>query len=162
MTKPGRVLAGGAAVALGASALSMIGASSAAAADVALEKSFDYDCVVTAGGLGLGNHIVGVLASTTVPETVYPAEEITPRQVNITLTLPELLRQSTALLLQGVEADGVSTNSTVTLTTGGQTTSVAIPELGAGRTPIPQVANEPWIIPASGEVPAITTPDYAV
>ncbi|WP_286928056.1 DUF6801 domain-containing protein, partial [Aeromicrobium sp. UBA7512] len=127
-----------------------------------LEKNFLYKCEVVAGGLNLGIQDIGVLASTSVPDTVTPGQVIPETPVNITLTMPELLRQSTALLLGGREASGASTNSAVTLTTGGQTTTIAIPNLGAPRTPIPQVANEPWLIPATGLVPPITTPDYAV
>lgn len=157
-----RLAAGAAAGGVAAAALVGVGLlSPATAADVTLEKSFSYVCQVEAGGLNLGEHVIGVLASTTAPESVSPGEVISPRGVNITLTLPEVLRQSTALLLQGREADGASSDSAVTLTTGGQTTSVPIPNLGAARTPIPQVANEPWIIPATGTVPEITTPDDA-
>ncbi|WP_269305001.1 DUF6801 domain-containing protein [Aeromicrobium sp. HA] len=156
------VAAGSSAAALAAAAVVGVGlVSPASAADVELEKSFDYTCQVTAGGLNLGEHVIGVLASTTAPESVSPGEVIAPRTVNITLTMPELLRQSTAMLLQGREADGESTDSAVTLTTGGETTSVPIPNLGSPRTPIPQTANEPWTIPASGTVPEITTPATA-
>lgn len=161
MTKTGRVLATGAVAALSAGALSVIGATSATAAPKTLEGNFAYKCGVIAGGLDLGVQDINVKASTVVPDAVSPGEVIPSTAVNITLTMPELLRQSTALLLGGREASGASTDSAVTLTTGGQTTSVAIPSLGAPRTPIPQTANEPWLIPATGTVPPITTPAYA-
>ncbi|MBC9227666.1 hypothetical protein GL325_15165 [Aeromicrobium sp. 636] len=76
--------------------------------------------------------------------------------------MPEKLRASTVDLLGGVAAEGASTDSSITLTTGGQTSTVAIPRLAAPRTDIPQTTNAPWLIPASGEVPAITTPASAV
>ncbi len=127
-----------------------------------LTGNFDYTCNVTAGGLPLGEHTVGVLAETTVPEFVEPGMVISSRDVGITLTMPELLRNSTVGLLGGVAASGASTDSTITLTTGGQTQTVPIPSLAADRTPIPQVVNEPWLIPAAGATPEIPVPAYAV
>jgi len=92
---------------------------------------------------------------------VRPGELIAERGVDITLTMPELLRESTVTLLKGEAADGASTDAAITLTTGGQTSTVAIPSLSAARTPIPQQANTPWLIPAKGTVPAIRVPAYA-
>ena len=67
------VAAGSSAAALAAAAVVGVGlVSPASAADVELEKSFDYTCQVTAGGLNLGEHVIGVLASTTAPEAVSP------------------------------------------------------------------------------------------
>ncbi|WP_286930444.1 MULTISPECIES: DUF6801 domain-containing protein [Aeromicrobium] len=118
-------------------------------------------CEVVAGGLNLGNHDIGVLAETTVPGSVRPGETIAERGVSITLTMPELLRESTVLLLGGRSAEGGSTDAAITLTTGGQTSTVAIPNLSSPRTDIPQQAGSPWLIPASGTVPSITVPAYA-
>lgn len=143
-----------------ATALTLASAGSAHATDVPLEKSFNYSCAVTAGGLSLGTHAVGVRASTTAPTSVAPGEVLPSRTVNITLTMPELLRSSTVTLLGGVAASGASSDSAVTITTAGKTTSVAIPSLAAARTPIPQT-QAPWLIPAVGQVPAITTPANA-
>ncbi|WP_396172337.1 DUF6801 domain-containing protein [Aeromicrobium sp.] len=114
-----------------------------------------------AGGLNLGNHDIGVLAETTVPGSVRPGETISERPVDITLTMPELLRESTVTLLGGQAAEGASTDAAITLTTGGQTSTVAIPNLSSPRTDIPQQAGSPWLIPATGTVPAITVPAYA-
>src|SRR5690606_3617494 len=85
MFRPSRtVTAGTAAVVVAAAGATGVGLfSPASAADVPLEKSFDYQCVVEAGGLDLGNHTIGVLAETTVPESVYPGQVISERPVNI-------------------------------------------------------------------------------
>ncbi|WP_313408831.1 DUF6801 domain-containing protein, partial [Aeromicrobium sp.] len=155
-----RATAGVAALGLAAAGAVGAGFFSPAAADQTLEKEFAFKCEVVAGGLNLGVQDIGVEASTVVPDSVAPGDTIPSTAVNITLTMPELLRQSTALLLGGREADGASTDSSVTLTSAGETMVVPIPELGSARTPIPQVANEPWLIPATGTVPPITVPDY--
>lgn len=126
-----------------------------------LSKSLDYACQVTAGSLNLRENIVGVKAQTTVPDSVRPGEVIPPTQVRITLTLPEKLRSASVDQLYGVKARGASTNSYVSLTSGGQTENVAIPSLSAADTPIPQTAGALWTIPASGNTPAITTPASA-
>lgn len=138
----------------------------AQAASKTLSGTFDYECAVTAREgdnppLTLGDHVIGVTATTKVPTAVKRGEKIPARDVAITLAMPELLRQSTTLLLSGVEAEGASTDSAITLTSAGKTQTVKIPRLSAGRTPIPQVAGETWKIPASGTVPAITVPKAA-
>lgn len=149
-----------------AGALTMAGAGTANAADVKLSKKFTYSCVVTAQEtpsdpvISLGTHDLGVDISTAVPTSVRAGQTIPARPVNIKLTLPELLRSSTVLLLRGKSVEGGSTDAALTLTSGGRTTSVRIPSLSAPRGPIPQGANEPWSIDAGGTVPAIKAPAH--
>ncbi len=63
-------------------------------------------------------------------------------------------------MLGGTAAHGGSTNSSVVFSSNDQTLVQAIPLLAASSTPIPQVENQPWLIPATGTVPAITTPSW--
>lgn len=133
-------------------------AAPAQAASKTLSGTFTYDCDVSAGGLSLGKHKIGVKAVTKVPASVEKGQTISKRSVAITLTMPELLRDSTARLLSGVAADGASVDSSITLTSGGKTQTVHIPRLAAPKTAIPQEENAPWTIPASGTVPAIKVP----
>ncbi|MTB88397.1 cadherin-like domain-containing protein [Aeromicrobium senzhongii] len=135
-------------------------ASPANAADVALTKDFVYDCNVVAGGLNLRQHNIGVSISTKVPTTVYPGQTIPARAVKITLTMPEKLREATVDVIGGTAASGSSTDAALVLTTAGKSMNVRIPRLAAPNTAIPQVANVPWTIPASGTVPAIKAPAY--
>lgn len=131
------------------------------AADVTLSKSFKYTCDVTAGGLNLDKHVLDVAISTKVPSSVRAGQTIPARPVNITLTLPELLRSSTYTLLQGRAAEGKSTDAKLTLASRGRSTTVAIPSLAAPKTDIPAAANAKWTIPATGTVPAIKVPAVA-
>jgi hypothetical protein len=128
------------------------------AADVNLQKKFTYNCHVTAGNLDLSHHDIGVDISTTVPTSIRAGQTIPARPVDITLTLPEALRGATTGLLRGVQADGASTDASLSLTSGGRTTAVRIPRLAAPKTAIPQVAGQLWQIPATGTVPAIKAP----
>src|SRR5690606_39031001 len=102
-------------------------AAPAQAASKTLSGTFTYVCDVSAGELPLGKHKIGVKAVTKVPASVEKGQTISKRSVAITLTMPELLRESTALLLKGVAADGASVDSSITLTSGGKTQTVHIP-----------------------------------
>lgn len=124
-----------------------------------VNKSFDYECNVVAGGLPLGEHIIGVTAVAKVPATAFRGERIAPTPVSITLKMPELLRESTVQLLGGTAASGQSNDAAIALASGGRTTTIRIPSLAAAKTAIPQVANEPWLIPAKGTVPAFVVPN---
>ena len=79
-----------------------------------MTKSLDYKCKVTAGDLNLsgkeGFRLIGVEATSTIPTSVYAGEVIKPTPVSITLTLPEVLRESTVGLLGGTHAYGGSTS----------------------------------------------------
>src|SRR5690606_28475377 len=90
-----RATAGVAALGLAAAGAVGVGLFSPAAADQTLEKDFPFTCKVVAGGLDLGEQPIGVKASTVVPDSVAPGDTIPSTAVNITLTMPELLRQST-------------------------------------------------------------------
>ncbi len=122
-----------------------------------VNQSFNYKCDVTAGGLTLGEHVIGVRATAKIPTSVYRGERIAPTPVTLTLTMPELLRSSTVGLLGGRQADGKSTDAAIVLASAGKSLTVPIPSLAAPKTPIPQT-QAPWTIPAAGTVPAITTP----
>ncbi|WP_313404377.1 DUF6801 domain-containing protein [Aeromicrobium sp.] len=125
----------------------------------AVNKSFDYECNVVAGGLPLGEHIIGVTAVAKVPATAFRGERIAPTPVALTLKMPELLRESTVTLLGGTAASGQSNDASIVLASGGRSTTIKIPSLSAAKTAIPQVANQPWLIPAKGTVPAFVVPN---
>lgn len=128
-----------------------------AAGSQSVDQSFDYKCDVSAGGLSLGNHVVGVRTQATIPTSAYRGERIAPTPVTLTLTMPELLRSSTVTLLQGTDASGQSNDAAIVLASAGKSLTVNIPSLAAPKTAIPQV-EAPWLIPASGTVPAIIAP----
>lgn len=146
-------LVGGTFAAVGFSAPAHAGGSQA------ISKDFTYQCQVIAGDLDLGVQPVGVKTVTKIPATVFRGERIAPTPVAITLSMPDILRDSTRGLLSGTHASGGSTNAAVTLSSAGRSLVVRIPSLTAPKTAIP--ADTPWTIPASGTVPAITTPAYA-
>ncbi|MFD1824235.1 MULTISPECIES: DUF6801 domain-containing protein [Mumia] len=132
---------------------------SAAADDRPIDKSFTYNCHVVAGGLSLGKHDVGVRAQVEVPESANPGEVVPSRTTQITLTMPESLRNATVGLLGGKTAGGKSEDAAVVMALGGQTQSYLIDGLSAPQTPIPQKAGGLWKIPTEGTVPAITVPE---
>ncbi|MET0468133.1 MAG: DUF6801 domain-containing protein [Aeromicrobium sp.] len=149
-----------------AGALTMAGAGTANAADVSLTKKFTYSCDVTAQEtpsdpvVQLGTHSIGVDISTTVPTSVSAGQTIPARPVNIKLTLPEELRMSTVMLLRATHAEGSSTDASLSLTSGGRSTTVGIPSLAAAKSPIPTSSSTPWTIDAGGTVPAIKAPAH--
>lgn len=146
-------LVGGTLVALGAAAPAQAGGSQA------VTKTFDYTCRVIAGPLDLDEHVIGVTASAKVPTTAFRGERIAPTPVSITLAMPELLRESTVVLLGGTDAEGKSTDAAITLASAGRTLNVKIPSLAAAKTAIPQTAGQPWLIPAKGTVPSFVVPN---
>lgn len=127
----------------------------AASTSQTLSKSFNYTCAVTAGGSSLGNFTIGVGANVVVPTAVYPAQTIPSRTVKIALTLPEALRAATTGLLKGDSVSGSSTNAYVTATSNKVTQTYKIPKLSAPSAKIPGAS--PWVINASGTVPAMKT-----
>jgi len=149
--------------ALGAATLANAGTATAAGSQT-VTKTANYRCKVTAGELKLngaeGFRVIGVEATSTIPTSVYAGEVIKPTPVAITLHMPEVLRDATVEMLGGTAAHGGSTNSSVVFSSNDQTLVQAIPLLAASSTPIPQVENQPWLIPATGTVPAITTPSW--
>lgn len=129
-----------------------------AAGSQTVNQSFNYECAVTAGGLSLGDHVIAVKTTAKIPTSAYRGEKIAPTPVTLTLTMPELLRSATVGLLGGTDASGSSTDAAIVLASAGRSLTVKIPSLSAAKTAIPQVANQPWLIPAAGTVPAITAP----
>lgn len=146
-------LVGGTFAALGVASPAHAGGSQA------VSKTFVYDCHVLAGGLDLQQRDIEVTASAKVPTTAFRGERIPATPVAISLKLPELLRQTTVDVLGGTHAEGSSTDAAITLTSGGRTTTVKIPSLAAGKTTIPSVVDQPWIIPAKGTVPSFIAPN---
>lgn len=80
--------------------------------------------------------------------------------MSIDLTLPEDLRAFTYDSLDGRFADGSSSDSAVTLASNGATQVVTF-TVAAPKTAIPATSASPWLVSATGTVPAITTPANA-
>ncbi|TNC46508.1 Ig-like domain-containing protein [Mumia zhuanghuii] len=141
-----------------AATVTAVGAGAAAAAD--LNRDFVYTCNVVAAGLPLGDHQVGVNARVTVPDQVVPGEVIPTRKTQITLTLPETLRNATYGLLGARSASGYSNDSSISVTAEGvpDTFTYPIANLAADWSPVPPDATTPWQIPTEGDVPPITVP----
>ncbi|WP_370617002.1 DUF6801 domain-containing protein [Mumia qirimensis] len=132
-------------------------------ADVAIDKSYTYRCAVVAGAgsdaMPLGTHDVGVRTQVEVPESATPGEVVPSRSTQITLAMPETLRNATVVLLSGRTAGGRSDDAAVVMELDGQSESFVIDGLSAPQTAIPQQAGATWTIPTEGTVPAITVPD---
>ena len=120
-----------------------------------------YQCEVVAGGLNIGKYGVGINAKVAVPASVAPGETVPPRKTQITLTMPEELRDATVKMLKGDAASGFSKNAAVDLTINGKVQSLPIANLESPKLDVPQQAGEPWIIPTEGDVPAIDVPPGA-
>ncbi|UYM03339.1 DUF6801 domain-containing protein [Solicola gregarius] len=136
-------------------------APSASAADVPLDKDFMYRCEVVAGGLNIGTYGISINAKVSVPASVAPGDTVPPRKTQITLSMPEQLRDATVKMLKGDAASGFSKNATVDLTINGKVQRLPIANLASPKLDVPQQAGEPWIIPTEGDVPAIDVPDNA-
>ncbi|WP_167005555.1 Ig-like domain-containing protein [Mumia sp. ZJ430] len=156
--KPLSLVASGALVAGVAATVTTLGAGAAQAAD--LNRDFTFTCNVVAAGLPLGDHAVGVNAKVSVPDQVAPGEVIPTRKTQITLTLPETLRNATYGLLGARQASGYSNDSSITVTAEGvpDVFTYPIANLAADWTPVPADASTPWKIPTEGDVPPITVP----
>ncbi|KHL15616.1 hypothetical protein CLV56_1040 [Mumia flava] len=150
--------ASGALIAGTALSAAVLGSGPAQAAD--LNQDFTYGCDTVAAGLPLGVQSVNVNAKVTVPDEVEPGEVIPTRKTQITLTLPETLRNATYGLLAARQAGGASEDAAITVTADGYSgeDSYTIQNLSAPFTPVPATAGDPWLIPTEGDVPAITVP----
>ncbi|KHL12169.1 UNVERIFIED_CONTAM: hypothetical protein LK11_38105 [Mumia flava] len=153
-------LATSAALVAGAGGLVVASAPAASAAPV--EEDYDYTCAVDAAGLSLGDHIVGVNAKVVVPDAVAPNQVVPPRKTQITLTLPETLRNATYVLLSGRTAGGYSDDAAVRLTDSGSVDkTIPIKNLSSPPVPVPASPGASWVIPTEGDVPAIRIPASA-
>ncbi|KAA1422321.1 tandem-95 repeat protein [Mumia zhuanghuii] len=161
--KPLSLTASGALVAGMAVSVTALGTSAAQADDVQLDKNFTYTCNVVAAGLPLGDHAVGVNAKVVIPDAVDPGTEIPGRKTQITLTLPETLRNATYGLLSARTASGYSNNANISITVPGITDPFVYPiaNLAAPWSPVPASSTPPWQIPTEGDVPAIDVPSPA-
>ncbi|PJJ58402.1 hypothetical protein CLV56_2653 [Mumia flava] len=155
------LLASGALVAGTALTATALGAGTAHAAD--FDENFNYDCDTVAAGLPLGIHDVGVRAQVSVPDEVEPGEVIPTRKTQITLTLPETLRNATYVLLSARQAGGYSDDASISITAEGVPDPLVYPieNLSAPFSPVPPNVGDPWLIPTEGDVPPITVPSQA-
>lgn len=152
----------GAALVAGVGGLVIAGAPAANAANVNLDKRFNYTCKVDAGALPLGNHTIGVRTQVTVPSVVSRNQTLPTRKTTITLTLPETLRDATYNLINGRTAGGESKDAKVTISApGAAALTVGIANLRAPQAPVPATAGSPWNIATVGDVPAIKVPARA-
>ncbi|PJJ58400.1 hypothetical protein CLV56_2651 [Mumia flava] len=158
LRRPLAAFASGALVAGTALTATALGAGTAYAAD--LDENFNYDCNVVAAGLPLGIHDVGVRAQVTVPDEVSPGEAIPPRETQITLTMPETLRNATYVLLSARQAGGYSDDASISITAEGypDTLTYPIENLSAPFSPVPPNVGDLWQIPTVGDVPQIDVP----
>ncbi|MFD1824397.1 MULTISPECIES: DUF6801 domain-containing protein [Mumia] len=146
----------------GVGGLVLAGAPAANAANVNLDKRFNYTCKVDAGALPLGNHVLGVRAQVQVPSVVNRNQTLPTRKTTITLTLPETLREATYDILRGRTAGGESKDAKVSLSAPGSSTlTVGIANLRAAQAAVPATAGAPWNIATVGDVPAIKVPATA-
>ncbi|MGH1563557.1 Ig-like domain-containing protein [Mumia sp. DW29H23] len=161
--RPLSLAASGALVAGMAVSVTALGTAAAQADDVQLNKDFTYTCNVVAAGLPLGDHAVGVNAKVVIPDVVSPGEEIPARKTQITLTLPETLRNATYGLLGARQASGYSNNASISITVPGITDPFVYPiaNLAAPWSPVPASSTPPWQIPTEGDVPVIPVPTQA-
>ncbi|WP_370617156.1 DUF6801 domain-containing protein [Mumia qirimensis] len=136
-----------------------LAAAGPAAAATQLDKSFVYACAVTASGLSIGTHDVGVRAQVEVPDSVAAGEVIPERRTTITLAMPETLRSATYGLLSARSAGGSSSDASISITAPGvdDPLEVGINGLAAPQGPVPGPGGT-WTIPTQGDVPAITVP----
>jgi len=153
-------VATGTALVAGAGGLVLAGAPAANA--TVFTKSYTYVCGVTAAGLNLNNHNVGVKASVDLPSKVAPGQTIAKRTTSITLTIPETLRAATYGLLGARKAGGYSNDASVTIAApGAATQTVRIANLKSAPVPVPPNVGDAWNIPTRGDVPAVKIPTGA-
>lgn len=154
----------GAALAVGSlPLLALPGAASAEGpATTTFTKTLPYQCDVSVtyldSALTLPDFPIATTISFAVPTGLKPFQKVDPTNVNVSLDMGEDLRSATTGLLEGVAADGASTNTYLFLRAfEGQRTTYKIPKLSAPKADIPQEAGTPWIIKASGVTPEVTT-----
>ncbi|MGH1564528.1 DUF6801 domain-containing protein [Mumia sp. DW29H23] len=152
-----------AALVAGVGGLVLAGAPAAHAADQNLNKNFQYSCDLDAGGgIVVPDNNVGVNAKVVVPTSVSPNQLISARKTQITLTMPESLRNATYTLLGGRKAGGYSNDASIKIADSGSASlTVPIKNLSSPPVTVPATAGASWIIPTQGDVPAIKLPTTA-
>lgn len=123
--------------------------------------STSYTCAIQAGGLSLGMQSVLVDLGFTLPGAVQAGVRVPASPATLTITFPELLRQSTALLLQGVSATGTVSGIGVRARSADTTVMSETADWDVAHHEIPRVANSPWVAPAEGVLPSFDVPDDA-
>lgn len=149
-------------VALAASAALVAGPAQATAADNArTTESYGYKCKIKAGGFMINPAKVKVTVSAKLPGSVDAGSTIGKRKVQVSLRMPEVLRDNAVSVLHARKANGSARKAHVDVKIGKTAYQIPVKGLSAKKRRIPRKAGAAWNVRASGTIAAIKVPKSA-